>query len=236
MAIGATLYVNARHLDTRHHDGAWRISLHRAFPIKMQGALRSFRWNMVVSEHSAPARTPVASGPDPVSNAQQALLTLLFNKYRGALFRHITRFVHSPEDAAELVQETYLRVMAHAQIREFESIAQAYLFRVASNLARDHLRRQRWRAHEPLESIPEPEAPPTSDSPEAMALWGDAMKSLEVALNAMPELTRSVFIRVRLDGHSYADIAHEFGIGVRTVERRMSEAMQVLTSRLAEIL
>ncbi len=69
-----------------------------------------------------------------------------------------------------------------------------------------------------------------------MALWGDAMKSLEVALNAMPELTRSVFIRVRLDGHSYADIAHEFGIGVRTVERRMSEAMQVLTSRLAEIL
>ncbi|MGD9599130.1 MAG: RNA polymerase sigma factor [Steroidobacteraceae bacterium] len=191
---------------------------------------------MVVTPHPTTTRVSADTGPDPVSDTQQALLTLLFNKYRGALLRHITRFVRSPDDAAELVQETYLRVMAHSQIRDFESIAQAYLFRVATNLARDHLRRQRWRAHEPLDSVPEPEAPPTHNSPEAMALLGDVMKSLGTALDAMPEQTRLVFVRARLDDRSYADIARELGIGVRTVERRMSEAMQSLTAGLAELL
>lgn len=202
----------------------------------MRGALLGSLLNTVVSQHPAMTHVAADAGADPVSDAQQMLLALLFNKYRGALLRHITRFVRSPEDAAELVQETYLRVMAHAQMRDFESIAQAYLFRVATNLARDHLRRQRWRAHEPLESIPEPEAPLTHSSPEAMALMGDVMKSLSAGLDAMSEQTRLIFVRVRMDGHSYAEIARDLGIGVRTVERRMSEAMQTLSTQLAEVL
>lgn len=192
--------------------------------------------DLVVTGHSAPARTPVDPGPDPVADTQRALLTLLFNKYRGALLSHLTRLVRSPEDAAELVQETYLRIMSRAQLAEFESIARAYLFQTATNLARDHFRRQRWRAHEPLESVPEPEAPRTSSSPEELALWGEAMESLGAALRAMPEATRAVFTRARLDNRSYADIARELGISVRTVERRMSEAMSLLTARLEELL
>lgn len=202
----------------------------------MQDALRSSRGDTAVTEPSAPARTAADLGPDPVADTQRALLTLLFNKYRGALLSHVTRLVRSPEDAAELVQETYLRVMAHARTAEFESIARAYLFQTATNLARDHFRRQRWRAHEPLESVPEPEAPPTHSSPEELALWRDAMESLGAALHVMPEATRTVFILARLDGRPYADIARELGISVRTVERRMSEAMTLLTARLEELL
>lgn len=192
--------------------------------------------DIVVTGHSAPARTPVDPGRDPVVDAQRALLTLLFNKYRGVLLSHLTRLVRSPEDAAELMQETYLRIMSRAQLAEFESIARAYLFQTATNLARDHFRRQRWRAHEPLESVPEPEAPRTSSSPEELALWGEAMELLGAALRAMPEATRAVFVRARLDNRSYANIARELGISVRTVERRMSEAMSLLTARLEEVL
>ena len=175
-------------------------------------------------------------GPDPVADTQRALLTLLFNKYRGALLTYLIRLVRSPDDAAELVQETYLRVLRQAPTAEFEAIAQAYLFQTATNLARDHFRRQRWRAHEPLESAPEPEAPRSSNSPEDLALWGQAIESLTAALRAMPEGTRAVFIHARLDNRSYAEIASDLGISKRTVERRMSEAMSLLTARLGEFL
>lgn len=189
-----------------------------------------------MTERPTPTLTPPDLGPDPVADTQRALLTLLFNKYRGALLSHLTRIVRSPDDAAELVQETYLRVMAHARTAEFESIARAYLFQTATNLARDHFRRQRWRAHEPLESAPEPEAPPTNSSPEEVILWRDTMNSLSTALQTMPKVTRAVFIQARLDGRPYTDIARELGISVRTVERRMSEAMSLLTARLEELL
>jgi len=189
---------------------------------------------MQTMQESSPLLPTADLGPDPVADTQRALLTLLFNKYRGALLSHLTRLVRSPEDAAELMQETYLRVMRQAPTAKFEAIARAYLFRIATNLARDHFRRQRWRAHEPLESVPEPEAPRTSSSPEELALWGEAMESLTAALRAMPEATRAVFTRARLDNRSYAEISRELGISVRTVERRMSEAMSLLTAGLEE--
>lgn len=189
-----------------------------------------------MTQHSAPACTPADLGPDPVADTQRMLLALIFNKYRGALLSHLTRLVRSPEDAAELVQETFLRVMNHAQKMEFESIARAYLFQTATNLARDHFRRQRWRAHEPLENIPEPETPRPCSSPEELALWGEAIEALGAELRGMPEATRAVFTRARLDNQSYADISRELGISVRTVERRMSEAMSLLGARLEEFL
>lgn len=192
--------------------------------------------HLVVTGHSAPTRTPVDPGPDPVVDTQRALLTLLYNKYRGALLSHLTRLVRSTEDAAELMQETYLRVMAHTRLVEFESLARAYLFQIATNLARDHFRRQRWRAHDSMESVPEPEVPHTVGSPEELALWGEAVELLGVALQTMPEATRAVFTLARLDNRPYADIARELGISVRTVERRMREATRLLASRLEEFL
>lgn len=191
---------------------------------------------MLAMSVSPPFVSAADVGPDPVADTQRALLTLLFNKYRAALLSHVTRLVRSPDDAAELVQETYLRVLKQAPMAEFESIARAYLFQTATNLARDHFRRQRWRAHDPLESVPEPEAPRTSSSPEDLALWGEAMEALTAGLQTMPEATREVFTRARLDNRSYREIAEELGISVRTVERRMSEAISLLAARLGDLL
>lgn len=185
----------------------------------------------------SPPLIPAADvGPNPVADTQRALLTLLFNKYRGALLSHVNRLVHCPDDAAELVQETYLRVMKQVPMAEFESIARAYLFQTATNLARDHFRRQRWRAHQPLESAPEPEAPQASNSPEDLALWREAIEALFAGVLSMPEMTREVFTRARFDDQSYCEIASELGTSVRTVERRMSEAMGLLAARLEDLL
>lgn len=175
-------------------------------------------------------------GPDPVADTQRVLFTLLFNKYRGALLSHVTRLVRSSDDAAELVQETYLRVMKQAPMAEFDTVARAYLFQTATNLARDHFRRQRWRTHEPLESVPEPEAPRASSSPEDLAIRSEAMEALFAELHNMPETTRDVFIRARFDGCSYSEIARDLGTSVRTVERRMSEALGLLSARLEDLL
>lgn len=169
---------------------------------------------------------------DPTEDAQRAFLTLLFNKYRGALLRHVGRFATSREDAADIVQDTYLRVMNRVSVSRFDAEARSYLFQTATNLARDHFRRQRFRAHETLEEAPEESLFTGEPSPEQMLAASQVTTALRAAIIDMPAQTRAVFVLARTREIAYEDIALQLGISRRTVERRMAEAMAFLVSQL----
>jgi RNA polymerase sigma-70 factor (ECF subfamily) len=169
---------------------------------------------------------------DPTDAAQRAFLTLLFNKYRSALLRHVSRFATSREDAADIVQDTYLRVMGRISLSRFDGEARAYLFQTATNLARDHLRRRKHRSHAALDDAPE-ETLGTGEPPHEEVLAAAQLTSaLRAAIAAMPEDTRAVFILARSRELPYEDIAEQLGIGRRTVERRVAQAVAFLTDRL----
>jgi len=169
---------------------------------------------------------------DPTEQAQRAYLTLLFNKYRGALLRHVGRFAVSREDAADIVQDTYLRVMHRVNISRLDAEVQSYLFRTASNLARDHRRRGMVRAHQPLEETPDERLLTDEATPEQQLAAGQISRALRATIEAMPDQTRAVFLLARNDGLSYGHIALRLGIGRRTVERRMAEAIALLVKQL----
>jgi RNA polymerase sigma-70 factor (ECF subfamily) len=176
---------------------------------------------------------PVAAvGSDPTVDSQQAFLVLLFNKHRAALLRHVERLVYSREDAAELVQETYLRVMRHVQTSRFEAAARAYLFQTATNLARDHHRRQRFRDHDRLDELPEAAWPADEASPDQAVAADQVLTLLRSAILELPPVTRAVFLKARVQNLGYAQIARELRLSVRTVERRVAEAMLALCNRL----
>jgi RNA polymerase sigma-70 factor (ECF subfamily) len=180
-----------------------------------------------------PPETPAENtASDPTEAAQRAFLTLLFNKYRGALLRHVGRFAASREDASDLVQDTYLRVMDRISVSRFDGEARAYLFQTATNLARDHYRRQKFRAHASLDAAPE-EALRTDDpTPEQITSADQVTAALRAAIRDMPEGTRAVFVLARSHDMAYEDIAKRLGIGRRTVERRVAEAVAFLVGRL----
>lgn len=169
---------------------------------------------------------------DPTEDSQRAFLVLLFNKHRAALLRHVERLVSSREDAAELVQEAFLRVMRHVQTSRFEAAARAYLFQTATNLARDHHRRQRFRAHERLDELPEAALPGGPPSPDQAVASDQVLSLLREAIQDLPPVTRAVFLKARMQDVAHAQIAKEMGLSQRTVERRMAEAMEALCSRI----
>jgi RNA polymerase sigma factor (sigma-70 family) len=169
---------------------------------------------------------------DPAHAAQRAFLTLLFNKYRGALLRHVGRFATSKEDAADLVQDTYMRVMDKISVSRFDAAARAYLFQTATNLARDHYRRQKFRAHASLDEAPEETLLAHDPTPEQVLASNQITAALSAAIRDMPEDARAVFVLARSRNLTYDDIARHLGIGRRTVERRMASAMTFLAGRL----
>jgi RNA polymerase sigma-70 factor (ECF subfamily) len=178
------------------------------------------------------APSPPALEADPTVDSQRAFLTLLYTKYRAPLFRYVNGIIPSREEAEELVQETYLRVMRRSQVTSFEFSARNYLFETATNLARDHIRRQRHRRHDPLD-VTRGEVRDTAQwEPDHELAWDQAIAALRSGVAELPPLTREIFIMGRLREMRYTEIARALGIGVRTVERKMSEALALLADRV----
>jgi RNA polymerase sigma-70 factor (ECF subfamily) len=70
----------------------------------------------------------------------------LYERHRRELLAYVTRLVARPQIAEELVQETAVRMLTSAAVPSEPAEARAWLFKVATNLAVDHLRRHStWR-------------------------------------------------------------------------------------------
>src|SRR5215471_3406745 len=77
-----------------------------------------------------------------MAETKKALVARLFAEHRGALQAFLYRRVRRRPDAAELAQEVYVRILRVPDLATIRDPG-AYLYTVASNLARDHARRER---------------------------------------------------------------------------------------------
>lgn len=143
----------------------------------------------------------------------------LYRGYADWLRRRLRRHVGS-DQAADLVQETYIRLApyAAADIRH----PKALLLRIATNLLKDGKRRDAVQSAY-LAGAVRPNATP-DDQLEAL--------QLKQILQSMPPLYRDVFVLSRFRGMTYGDIARLQGVSVKTIEWRMSKALDHCLKRL----
>jgi RNA polymerase sigma-70 factor (ECF subfamily) len=183
-------------------------------------------------QNEAPPGDAAPAAPaDPVKQSQQAYITLLFNKYRGALYRYLTRLV-PVDDAAELVQETYFRLLRHGQTVQLEAMARSYLFQTATNLARDYRRRRSARRADEHVELDEETSGGEDFDPGEQVSAEQVLRALEHAIVGLPRETRTVFLLSRFRDMSYPDIAQFMNLSTRTVARKMAEAMEKLSAVL----
>ena len=142
----------------------------------------------------------------------------LYRRYAVWLARRL-RARLGPEEAADVVQETYIRIAPYAQdgIRH----PRAFLLRVALNLVRDASRRDARRSNALLVPGSDVETPSQIDQ-----------LMLSQIVQAMPPLYRDVFVLSRFDGMTYVEIAETLDISTKTVEWRMSKALDYCAARL----
>jgi RNA polymerase sigma-70 factor, ECF subfamily len=158
-----------------------------------------------------PAQTPARE----LSAADQALA--LFEAHGHALYRFARVSVHGASDAEDIVQTTFARLLDHLGRGGSRSNLKAWLFAVAANLCRDHLRRRRrwlnWqREHDALMRT-EPELE-TRDPHE-----------LFLATLRMLAPRDRLLLGLKAQGLSYREIAAASGIREASVGRLLARAM-----------
>jgi len=192
-------------------------------------------WKIVVKSTTqgkpAEPAAEVEFQADPAEQAQQAYVTLLFIRYRGVLHRYAERLLGSGEDAADLVQETYYRLMRRPLTSQFESAARAYLFQTIRNLAKDSYRRNGRRFASSHVTLDEDLSDDTR-TPEEFVASQQIVTELLLAVRRLPAEQRIVLLLNRDRGMTLEDIAEHLGISKRTAERRLRAAIECLTQAM----
>jgi RNA polymerase sigma factor (sigma-70 family) len=176
---------------------------------------------------AGPQGSPTDRHDDESAQSQRDYVAQLFTKYRASLHRYLARLVRF-EDAAELVQETYYRMLRHGGTVRLEAMARAFLFHTATNLARDHRRRRlthRTDQHTPLEMQ---EIGQDHLGPDEQLVGEQTLSVIESAIADLPSDTRTVFLLHRFRDLSYPQIAEMMNLSTRTVARKMAEALERL--------
>ena len=146
-----------------------------------------------------------------------------FNNRHLQLQKYLFWQVRSHDIAEELAQETYLRFLKQSGTPQILDL-NAFLFTIAANLARDHLRsskRKQSRNFVPLDTEIADSKPNTEDIIAKQCLEAQ----LQQAIASLPEKTREVFLLYRADELSYKQIAVQLAISERTVEYHLRQAM-----------
>lgn len=162
----------------------------------------------------------------------------LFERYEVALHRHVYGIVRDEPAADDLLQEIFLRVWTHSNQWNGQGAVKGWLFRIATNLALNHLRSRRRHPEQPLE-LPEnlldeddlPDTPgwlvdTTSLGPAAVVEQVEQAARLQQVLYNLPEEKRELLHLVHQMEFSLREAADELGIPEGTAKSRLHYARE----------
>ncbi len=168
--------------------------------------------------------------------AQDDALALheLMRRFWRPIIARASRIVNDPDSAADIAQQTFIRLWQRRQQWTPSGSVRAYIFRIARNgalnerrarLARDHAADGRSRSASP--------APPT---PLQSLEEHELRDALAVAVDRLPTRRKEVYLLARDGDLSHLEISARMGISRQTVANQMTAAVADLRRDLSAVL
>lgn len=168
-----------------------------------------------------------------------AAFEALLERYRAPIRRHLLRYTHDDVAAQDLLQETFLRVWTRGDQWDGRGTFRAWLYRVATNLALNHLRTVRRRRETSLEMegdveteeadlVPAWMIDDTSLGPQAALEQAEERQQVRRLVAALPDEKRAVFRLVHEMEMTIHDTAAQLEIPEGTVKSRLHYARKQL--------
>ena len=188
-----------------------------------------------------PVRAPTVTVDDSAlvercRRGDSAAMETLILKYQNRLFNTILRICANPEDAAELTQETFVKVIEGLSRFQGKSSFYTWAFRIAVNLAINHCQRHKRMGFRSLDSedavgdegaaqllkdfLRNENAP----DPASVAQNKELCEMVGRALMELDETHRTVIVLRDIEGMNYVQIAQVTDVELGTVRSRLSRA------------
>ena len=175
-----------------------------------------------------------------LAEGYDAALNDLMERHGARLFHYLIRCLQNEEDAADLAQETFVRVYQNRTRFRREAKFTTWLYAIATNLVKTRYRFRARHSEVPLdtqnaqaehsfrETIPANDMTP-SDCLQA----GERAEAVRCAVAALPEELRTPLILAEYEERSQAEIGEILGCSAKAVEMRIYRARQQLRQALS---
>ena len=166
-------------------------------------------------------------------------------RFRRPLLSFFLRRLHNREEAEDLTQEVFLRILRREDTVPVDN-PEIYIFRIAANLLRDRARKAATHRTADHASIDAPAAQ-FADSgilspalvedrgPERVLLSQESLTEVMRALDELGDRTRDIFMLFRLERMKHRDIAALYGMTVSAVEKHIAKAGVHLSRRFGPL-
>ena len=170
---------------------------------------------------------------DKMKRGDRESFNQIFRRYYSPLTRFCVRFVGDSDQAAEIVQDLFVKLWSSREKLTFNSSFESYMLRSVRNASITYINKERIHA-----DVNERLYTDDSDAndPSETLQSNNLEASYQKVLATMPEKRREVFLASRFDGLKYAEIATKMGLSQKTVEAHMSAAIKQLREGLKEYL
>jgi RNA polymerase sigma-70 factor (ECF subfamily) len=170
-----------------------------------------------------------------MAEPKQAFVEKLFARHRDALQAFFCRHIRNKPDAADLAQEVYLRMLRVSDMTTVRN-PEAYLYAVASNLAKEHAHRvprdsKVLDIDDPLVQEQLAELPPFGGQLDREL----RIKRLREVLRQLTPKCQAVVALQYWHGLSYEEIAQRLGISTNMVKKYLSQALVHCRRRMARL-
>jgi RNA polymerase sigma-70 factor (ECF subfamily) len=161
--------------------------------------------------------------------------SLLFTTYYKDMVLFGGNFLPDQAACEDMVQSIFLKLWSERATLFIETSLKSYLLKSVRNACLDEIRhRNIVQEHESY--VASYGLSEDSTDTENYILYSDLQKHLQHALEQMPESCREAFELNRFEGLKYREIAEKLNLSERTVEVRISKAIDFLRKQLREFL
>lgn len=150
-------------------------------------------------------------------------LALLFERHHRKVYAFLMRLVRQPDQAEDLTQEVFFRLLRYGETFKQDTPFQAWLFRVAHNVACDHFNK-----HKHEQPMPEEHDEADSHDPTDLLQQRQRLKEVEHALAKLPFEKREILLLSRFHNLKYKQIASMLDCSVAAVKVRIHRALSDL--------
>jgi RNA polymerase sigma-70 factor, ECF subfamily len=169
--------------------------------------------------------------PQLVEQTKEELFRHYFDVYFERLFIYAYTLVSDAAEAKDITQASYIKLWEKRSSVDFTTSAKAFLYTSVYHLSLNNNRNKKTRQRH-QQNLVRKESTGAVYTPEQK----ETLERIRKTIDELPPRCKEVFLKSRLEGKKYAEIAEELQVSEKTVEAQMGKALKYLRQQLHDLI